>query len=413
MAALTYFPDMLIFRSVNEAFTELGIPQGTRSESILIWQDRLKESGFESVRPWQVINRIPGMSVLSRKTSFARLIERIRPHFPSLFVFVPKTFILPYMNCRFTKALTKRKKRYIVKPDNGSLGQGIVILEPDSDFAPDDTLVVAQEYVDSYLIDNTKFDLRIYALITSVTPLTICVYRDGVARFCSLPADENSLFAKLTNVTFNKANSDVEISNISRLVSDVLPILERDSGVPVSEIWSRIDRVIILSIMCAYGYLKKGEEWTCPKVGYSRCFQILGFDILLDRDLQPHVLEVNYRPSLEYHRGKERRMKVGMIRDALLLGVPLRRAQCARRVRRGAWDEESWEAFANSDELLKGIERDRALALKSSGFQQVWPVGPESPIAEYDQVLNTVVSLEIESLPGFKSPGNAVKSGEA
>jgi hypothetical protein len=411
MSTLGFFPDMLIFKSVGEAFTELGMHRGTRLDSILVWQDRLKESGFKKVLPWQVINRIPGTPVLSRKTSFARLIERIRPHFPSLFTFVPKTFILPYMNCRFTKALSKGKKCYIVKPDNGSLGQGIVILEPGSDFAPDDTLVVAQEYVDSFLLDNTKFDLRVYALVMSVTPLRICVYRDGVARFCSESADKNTLFARLTNVAFNKGNSD--IANISRLISEVLPIIQRVGGVAAAEIWDRIDRAIILSIMSAYAYLRKGEEWTCPPIGYSRCFQILGFDILLDPQLNPHVLEVNYRPSLEYHRGRERRMKVAMIRDAVLLCVPLRRAQCAQRVRQGAWDEESWASFAVREGFLDGIERDRELAMKSSGFQQVWPVGPGSPIASYEQVMKKVMELEIEALPGFKSPGNSVKSGEA
>jgi hypothetical protein len=315
------------------------------------------------------------------------------------------------MNCRFTKALSKAKKCYIVKPDNGSLGQGIVVLEPGSDFAPDDSLVVAQEYVESFLLDNTKFDLRVYALVMSVTPLRICVYRDGIARFCSEPADRNTLFARLTNVTFNKGNAD--IANISRLVSDVLPVIERAGGVPAAEIWDRIDRAIILSIMSSYAYLRKGEEWACPPIGYPRCFQILGFDILLDRELRPHVLEVNYRPSLEYHRGRERRMKVAMIRDAVLLCVPLRRAQAAIRVRQGAWDEDSWASFAASEWFIEGIERDRKMAMKTSGFQQVWPVPSGSPIASYEEVMKKVIELDIEALPGFKSPGNAVKSGEA
>jgi hypothetical protein len=367
MSGLRVFPDKLVFRSVREAFVELGMVEGPASSSMIIWQDRLKEpSSFCDYQPWQVVNRIPGMNVLCRKASFARLIERIRPAFPSLFRFVPKTYILPYMNARFTRSLAKAKRRFIVKPDNGSLGQGIAVLDPGSDYAPDDTLVVAQEYVDSYLFENTKFDLRIYALVASVNPLRIYVYRDGVARFCSVQATENSLYAMLTNVALNKSNPDMEISKISRLLSDILPILERQSGVSIANFWERVDSAIALSIMSGYGYLRKGEEWNCPKVGYSRCFQILGFDILLDRDLNPHVLEINYRPSLEYYRGRERRMKVGMIRDAILLSVPIKRAQVTVEANNWGWNRETWEACVSDPGFLSGIERERAAALKAS-----------------------------------------------
>jgi hypothetical protein len=413
MAGLSVYPELLVFRSVHEAFDELGMARGDPSNSMLIWHDCLKEpTTFKSYHPWQIVNRIPGMNVLCRKASFARLIERIRPLFPSLFTFVPKTYILPYMNARFMHSLAKGKKRFIVKPDNGSLGQGIAVLEPGSDYAPDDTLTVAQHYIESFLIENRKFDLRIYAVVVSIDPLRICVYRDGVARFCSAQADDNSLYAKLTNVALNKDHSGIEISEISRLISDVIPVIENKSGLPAAEIWSRIDSVICLSVMSAYAYLKKAVDWNCPKVGYSRCFQILGFDILLDRGLNPHVLEVNYRPSLEYYRGRERRMKVGMIRDAILLSVPLRRAQAVVQANKWNWSEESWAACVANATFLAGIERDRAAALNRSKFVQIWPSG-EARCRGFEQVLAAVAVMEIESLPGFIYSGHVSRGGEA
>jgi len=36
-----------------------------------------------------------------------------------------------------------------------------------------------------YLIDNLKFDLRVYALIYGTDPLRVFVYQEGIARFAT------------------------------------------------------------------------------------------------------------------------------------------------------------------------------------------------------------------------------------
>jgi hypothetical protein len=194
-------------------------------------------------------------------------------------------------NDLFMQELALTNKTYIVKPDSGSLGNGIKIVEPGDSYVPSDGLAVAQEYVEGYLMDDRKFDLRIYVLVASIDPLRIYVYRDGLARFCSEVYSADSMFSKVSNVTFNRDNPEMEITNISKLISDTFPQLEQ-CGVDIRRLWKRIDRVVLLSIVAAHGFLQLAERWMCPPHNYSRCFQILGFDILLDTFIQLMVLEV-------------------------------------------------------------------------------------------------------------------------
>jgi hypothetical protein len=73
---------------------------------------------------------------------------------------------------------------------------------------------VAQHYIPKpLLISGHKFDIRIYALVIACSPLSIFVYRDGIARFATIPhqapSASNLRTARmhLTNHAINRKNS--------------------------------------------------------------------------------------------------------------------------------------------------------------------------------------------------------------
>ena len=64
-----------------------------------------------------------------------------------------------------------------------------------------------------HLIHGFKYDLRIYALVTSFDPLKIYLFKEGLVRFATQKYTNNqkatnARFIHLTNYSINKKNED-------------------------------------------------------------------------------------------------------------------------------------------------------------------------------------------------------------
>ena len=146
--------------------------------------------------------------------------------FPQEYNFFPKTWILPQEASDFRNNFlqmnqdgqAKRKKRtFIVKPDSLSQGQGIFLSRNPERIIQSCTHqeggFVVQEYLDKpHLIDDLKYDLRIYVLLYGVNPMRIFIHDQGIARFATEvyapPKSSNmdNLYIHLTNYAINKYN---------------------------------------------------------------------------------------------------------------------------------------------------------------------------------------------------------------
>jgi tubulin polyglutamylase TTLL6/13 len=66
-------------------------------------------------------------------------------------------------------------------------GRGIYLTRrfEDIDLKTGDSLVAQRYMAKPYLIDNLKFDLRIYVLVLGVDPVRIFMFKEGLARFAT------------------------------------------------------------------------------------------------------------------------------------------------------------------------------------------------------------------------------------
>lgn len=169
-------------------------------------------------------------------------------------------------------------KWYIVKPHNKSQGRGIWISnKPEEILKKQKECIVVSDYINNpLLVNGLKFDLRIYVAITCLNPLRIYMYEDGLARFATsnysndLTSKEN-LFAHLTNYSLNKysenfvPNDETDDQCVGHKWS--LPALREfltSSGYDVKLIWSRIEDMVIKTIISIEHIVYKAMEMQVP-----------------------------------------------------------------------------------------------------------------------------------------------------
>lgn len=134
-------------------------------------------------------------------------LERVEDHEEAAaYDFVPESFVLPGDYALFVEAFRRSPgNTWIMKPVGRAQGRGIFLIKKLSQIAewrkdhtwkgdaPRAESYIVQRYVDRpYTVGSKKFDCRLYAMVTSFTPLTVWFHREGFARFSSARYDHDA-----------------------------------------------------------------------------------------------------------------------------------------------------------------------------------------------------------------------------
>lgn len=174
---------------------------------------------------------------------------------------------------------------------------------------------VVQHYVNNpYTIGGKKFDLRLYVLVTSFSPLTFWIYRSGFARFSNARYSQSkgeidNLFMHLTNASVQKTASDYDSTTGCKWpLRDLKLFLISKHGIrPVDTLFHSIQCLIIRSLLSVQQTIIQDKH----------CFELYGYDILIDNDLKPWLLEVNSSPALTADTSLDYDLKRNLVIDTM------------------------------------------------------------------------------------------------
>ena len=183
--------------------------------------------------------------------------------------------------------------------------------------------LIIQKYLESPLLYNgRKFDIRIWVLFTYLgkdNNYNVYVFKEGHLKACSDEFNINSdnLFIHLTNYSVQKHNINFSKSEIGNEISFKMfqdELNRQKSGKNFKkDIFPEIIKII----------------WITAKAGKNKinimdrknCFEIFGYDFILDTNYNPFLLEINTNPGLEESSPLIKMLVPRMIDDALRLTV--------------------------------------------------------------------------------------------
>nr|XP_023397202.1 tubulin polyglutamylase TTLL4 isoform X3 [Loxodonta africana] len=294
------------------------------------WGHHMKSASFRSIREHQKLNHFPGSFQIGRKDRLWRNLSRMQSHFGKKeFSFFPQSFILPQDAKLLRKAWeNSSRQKWIVKPPASARGIGIQVIHKWSQLPKRRPLLVQRYLHKPYLISGSKFDLRIYVYVTSYDPLRIYLFSDGLVRFasCKYSPSMKSLgnkFMHLTNYSVNKknveyqANADETACQGHKWALKALWNYLSQKGINSDVIWEKIKDVVVKTIISSEPYVTSLLKMYVRRP--YNCHELFGFDVMLDENLKPWVLEVNISPSLHSNSPLDISIKGQMIRDLLNL----------------------------------------------------------------------------------------------
>lgn len=311
----------------------------------------------------QRVNHFPNHFELTRKDSLAKNLKRAQKNLlrdgqaaeAAEYDFLPQSFVLPGEYGPFLEEFKKgfgayeydsksaidnrelkcaRKSSgndnvWIMKPVGGLQGKGIFLFNKLCEISdwkkgvawtsddPQAETYLAQRYIaNPYLVGGRKFDLRLYALVTSYSPLKVWIYREGFARFSNhrfsmAKSDIKNAFVHLTNVAIQSQDSNYNSETGCKWsTTSMRKHMNFTFGEEATnKCFHEMQNVIIRSLLAVQKVI----------INDGNCVELYGYDLMMDTTLKPYLIEVNASPSVSADTEGDYKLKFGVLDDMMTI----------------------------------------------------------------------------------------------
>ena len=226
---------------------------------------------------------------------------------------MPESFLIESDIENFKKRY-KKNKLYILK-NKLQRKQGLYLTD-DYNFiinSKNQGYKVIQDYIkDVFLINKRKLNIRIYIVILCYQNIFSCyIYNNGKCIYTNNDYDYNSkdLHSHITSLDL-----DLDIYKKNPLTLKDLEIYMNSNNNNYNKLWNNIIKNIKKSTLAF-----KSKLYTDKKLKNNLSFQIFGPDIIVDKNLNAFIVEINKGPSMKSKIPKESELKSNLYLDTFNL----------------------------------------------------------------------------------------------
>lgn len=196
-------------------------------------------------------------------------------------------------------------QRYMVKPLDRGEGHGLFVAstfeqvtQQTNEYMADSRRLVQPFMAEPFLIDGRKFDLRTYVFVTSISPLRVYLYDEGLVRFAAKKYSKNSTKEEeyLTNTSTGKKHA--KLKNLTWAFRALRDWFDAN-GYSAAAVFERMKTAIVSLLMTAEFKFQAHFHKQLHGYACENCYQLLGVDVMFDSSLKPVVIEVNGLPSMQ------------------------------------------------------------------------------------------------------------------
>lgn len=275
------------------------------------WGRQFTCNEYRECESWQKINHWAGAFLIGRKDDLTKRMQELRSRVGNFVDFYPESYLMPESKEELMKNWEKHNT-WIIKPSASARGRGIHLMSSAEKCYEKNGVV--QYYLENpFLITGRKFDLRLYVLVTSISPLKIYIHENGLVRFATHPYESNGniddLKMHLTNFSLNKTDSNFiqctddeeSVQNSKWSFQFFLKYLKSQSY-DTDKLLMKIKRATSATLIAGFSKIREYHR-QYVKHRYTS-YEMYGIDIILDNDLNPYILEVNVSPALNGIKSK-------------------------------------------------------------------------------------------------------------
>lgn len=402
-----FFVDSFAPRLYYDVMRSSGIPETKYyQESTIIVGSSKAPPLQDKLMPNQRIERFLRTFKIGSKIGLHASLTIYKQNHKTNLDFYPQTYLIPQELEDFKKHFSEHSI-WIVKPTGGSCGRGIFLINEIPQNFGEESYIVQQYIHNPMLVHGLKFDLRFYVALTSLDPLRMYIYRDGLVRLATSDYNEcktdlANLAAHLTNFTYNKDKPGYKFTDDLNLDGEgnkwshdpLWPFLA-ERGYDTDKIKKDAEKAIVTAFIAATPFLKNQK---CTRIST----ELYGVDMILDETGHVYLEEVNVAPALGTKSKLDIKIKAPLLTDFLnvsLIPEPSELSVCLEIAMEK--DEKLAEyVFAREFE-----EAERRLG----GWHRIYPTADTISIplmseTRYDRILRRWISMKYtEKLNFFKT----------